>query len=334
MRSYIDNLAFAFSLCAVACGASAEDCKTIADDAARLKCYDTAAGRIALPSPQTSDKAGDAPLRVDGSDKAPWWASFQLRSQGTLSKPGPDPAILSFARNKGSDSSLIQAAILWKAPVLGTTGAQPFLSYSINRDSLTTPKTDVRDAQAGIAYTFGYGDVSPAITSTLTAGERTDHIQHQSSAIVTLQTAILIPALYKTTILSAASKPITPYQIFPLFGFFYQNKQVVPQGSQTGHRDGPYIGVQGSINPGAYIPAIGDRFSINASFQSYWDINAAASVGKATLHYWTVSLAYLLTNDSSWIKPYLFIERDVGSDPISGSFSVNRTLVGLKASIN
>jgi hypothetical protein len=229
----------------------------------------------------------------------------------------------------------VPAAILYAAAVLPIPGTelspyQPFLSYSINRDALTNPKTD-----AGIAHEFGTGDTGLALVSTITVGERSDHIQHQSSAIATLQNQLVIPQLANTAIIAPDGKSlVTPYQVFPLFGYFYQNEQVVPAGQQTGHRDGPYIGLSASFAPGAYISWIGERFTITGTFQSYWDVSAAPSVGKQTLRYTTISLSYLSSKEVSWFKPYLFIERDIGSDPVGGTLSANRTLVGLKASLN
>ncbi|CAN0477996.1 unnamed protein product, partial [Phaeothamnion confervicola] len=152
-----------------ATAAIGQKCNAIRDDAERLRCFDKM-----FPREAAEAQAAAPALPVSGPTVAPppvvapfalpdFLRNFKLANEATPAGAlRTDPAGFSYAKLNGEEYSVVQAALVWEPgeswfpadSYLSTYGWGPYASYSINRNSLSTKRADVRQGAIGLYGTL------------------------------------------------------------------------------------------------------------------------------------------------------------------------------------
>jgi hypothetical protein len=175
-----------------------------------------------------------------------------------------------------------------------------------------------------------YYETHFAFWPTLSVSARQDNKLHTSGSTALLDIYVVIRGL-------ADGIPFRPgsheFRFFPRFGGQVEDQRKVAQGSVAG----AFTGYFGGVNLVYWPGVISDRIQLSASAQRFRDSSAPTGASERRMNYSKAGVDFYLydQNDkTSWIQPILGIDREVGSDPITGTFGANRTTIGLKLKIN
>ena len=295
------------------------DCMKIQDDVARLGCYDKKNGF------SRSEKVVERPEAVGGVKEL--FRDFSVRDEGTYQKLGKNPASIQQNRVKGEDASSIKAAVIWKGPALTDSGLQPFASYSINRNTLASARTDLRTSMLGLTATLGdYLADGYGFWPMLRLSDRQDKKDLMKSSLAVLDTVFV----YKPWVQGIPFE--SGYVFAPRVGAAYENVREKKMFA-TGTYKGGFISFEGSYWP----TFISDRLEVRAKYQRYTDQTAPTSLAKRLVNYSSLAFDIYLFPPSQkdyWLQPVIGIEREVGNDPLTGKTGLNSTTIGLKLLVN
>lgn len=322
---------FAMTCALLSTYAFAQSCDKIQDNQLRLACYDRASGfvREANPKPEAPAIAAFTSPR--------WYRRLYLRDDANPNKGiGSAPATFSLVRSNGEDASLVKFGIAWfpeMSPfpgVLGDYGWGPFLSVSMNRNTLTAKRTDFRTFGAGLSGTVFDIDKSRfALWSSLRLMYQEDNKLATQSNVVQFDNYVVSDYLRRGI-------PYHPEQtaifIAPRFGLALEDKNKVKTGENPGFTQAAYVSVRGDFYPGI----LSERIRISGLAQRFVDYSVPSGATKRRDNYFTASLDYVLQipEPNSWVMPSIGIERSVGADPLTGTPRGNQTMLTLRLQLN
>jgi hypothetical protein len=327
MNRVLPLLTMATASCLYGTASGQESCRLIADDQARLACYDKANNAPAASTAVDTSTPSSSAKEVT-SEKPAVLKHFVVRDQGTWNNVGSDPAVFSVSRNKGQDASLIKAAVIWTGNAFNDYGWQPFASAAINRNTLKSSATDVHSANIGITgsvfdFTRGF-----AIWSTFNGSAREDIKKDTASNVITFDNYVVIPFLVKPSLADSSS-----FSLFPRVGLQYEDQYRVAAGSQSGTYRGTFWGARGTFSP-AHLEG---RVQFQAVYQRYHDISVSSDHQQRNNGYTKLTIDYYLydpSDETIWFKPAIGLVREVGSDPLTASLRNNLTSLAFKIKLN
>ncbi len=309
-------------------------CVNIGNNLERLACFDREAAKvdessaeeaIGVPSP-------DQPRTLVQSKfaaKPAWLEGFTVADEATLSKLGTNAATIAASQTRGERSSIVKAAVLWTGSALNERGWQPVVAAAINRNSLTSSATDVRTLALGLYGPLGNYPDGVGVSSSISASARKDYRKHTAGEAVTFDNYLLVRGLADGTPFLRQSNE---FQVFPKYGIMLEHRRKVAAGQSTGTSLGAFAGLYATLWPGA----ISDRLQISGSVQYFRDVDSNGGIPRRNERYAKLTVDWYLFDRQQkdfWLQPIIGIDREVGDDPVTGSFGNNRTTLALKIKV-
>lgn len=251
-----------------------------------------------------------------------------------VSGVGSDPAAISIRRSEGEDHSVVKAAVTWHAKyspfgdsLLGIYGWGPVAGYAIDRNSVSSEPTDVRNATAGLAGSvFDYTEAPFGIASLLAFTYRTERQENSRSNLLVSDNALVATWLYYG---APYTKGQNGYFVIPRFGLVAEDVRRAPDGGATGNRVSAFAGFKLEFFPGK----VSEKTKLSLAGRRYVDTSADEPLEKRGQTYWKLAADYTLFGSDD-IKTSIGLDRSIGADLLNGGKDVGLTQLTFKLQIH
>jgi hypothetical protein len=242
---------------------------------------------------------------------------------------GEDPAQIGYTRIRGESATTAQFAALVRGPVLGTDfrPMSTFVGVAIDRDTLSAEPTDRRQAMIGaywlampIPTRDGWG------VQALFNGRFQKDYETGVRRQVAVAQGLFVNKPWQQGVAGDPWSHITT----PYFGVLRASSNSSAS-EAAASRTSFYAGLTSTVYP---FDGLSDRLTFTATGQLARDASIGANFDRQTYKYAKVALSWRLTEASeAWIKPFLIVSREAGSDPITGKFHKSKAFAGISLEI-
>jgi hypothetical protein len=340
----------------VAASAYGQECNTIKSDADRLLCYDgkfpreSGAPQVgASPATPASAPSVEPPPVESAVTLPPFMKNLRLANETTPSGTlRSDPATLSYAKLNGEEYSTMQAALIWEpgeswfpeGSYLRKYGWGPIASISINRNSLSTKRADVRQGAVGLYGTAfrisGQKEpgtlVAPIALGMVTKFEvayRRNKVDGTKSAIYTADNWFVSRWLFDGIPYSDK----LAWFVTPRIGLQLDDRRRVKAGNPVGETRSVFGQLKTELFPGA----ISDRMKVTLLAQRYVDLSASDGISERAETFAKAGVEFLLYPprlQNAVVQPSIGIERSYGADLLNGLPKQGLTQLVFKLKLN
>jgi hypothetical protein len=333
-----------------------QECNSIEGSADRLICYDAKFPRTvttpdAIPPPVAPAviPTFDPPPVETGTKLPAFMKNFKLANEATPSGSlRSDPASFSYAKLNGEEFSTVQAALIW-APsdswfpagsYLADYGWGPIASFSMNRNSLSTKRADVRQGAFGFYGTLFriHGTKEPGtliapialgVVTKFEAAYRRNKVDDTESVIYTMDNWFVSRSMYDGIPYSSR----LAWFITPRFGLQLDDRRHAKAGDPLGERRAIFGQLKADLYPGA----ISDRMKISLLAQRYVDLSSSNGLTERAETFAKAGVEFLLYPprlQNAVLQPSIALERSYGADLLNGLTKQGLTQLVLKLKIN
>lgn len=328
-----------------------QPCNVIRSDADRVLCYDGKYPRGRQdPEPVPEPKPGVEPPPVKTAIKLPRWLdNFKLANETAPSGAlRSEPANFSFAKLNGEEYSIAQAALTWAPSTswfpddsyASNYGWAPFFSYSINRNSLSTKRADIRQGAIGLYGTLFrikaekepgqiIAPIAVGMATKLEVSYRRNRVDGTESVIYTLDNWLVSRRLFD----GIPYSDNLAWFVSPRVGLQVDDRRSVKLGSPKGETRAMFGQLKIDLFPGA----ISDQMKVSLSAQRYRDLSASGTVTKRGETFAKAGVEFLLYPprlQNVAMQPSLGLERSFGADLLNGLPKQGLTQLVFKLKLN
>lgn len=337
----------------------AQDCSVIDSDTDRLRCYDT---RFPRPTPAATAPATPAVAAATpaspGSPPPPAETAGQLplffKNVKLANETAPsgalrsEPANFSYAKLNGNEYSVVQAALIWEPSVswfpdgsyLSDYGWGPYLSYTVNRNSLPTKRSDSRQGSIGLYGTvFSIkGDkqegqllapIDFGMAARLDISQRRNRVDGTESSVYTADGYFVSRRLFH----GIPNTDKLAWFVSPRIGLQWDDRKQVKAGSVAGKTRSAFWQLKGDL----YLGAPFERAKLTVLAQRYVDLSASPGLTERYENFSKIGIEYLLYPprvSNAPLQPSLALERSYGADLINGLPRQGLTQLVFKLKVN